>query len=124
MGLGLVVGIAALGVIAARSVVERRRQIGMLRAIGFVRRMVQRTFMLETSFIALLGITLGSILGLTLSKTVAGFIAKDMPSLVYQVPWFEVLAIAGLAYGAALLTTYLPSRQAAKVLPAEALRYE
>lgn len=124
MGLGLVVGIAALGVIAARSVVERRRQIGMIRAIGFERGMVQRTFMLETSFIALLGITLGSLLGLTLSEKVAGFMAKDMPGLVYQVPWLEVLAIAGLAYGAALLTTYLPSRQAAKVLPAEALRYE
>ena len=37
MGLGLVVGIAALGVIAARSVVERRQQIGVLRALGFHR---------------------------------------------------------------------------------------
>jgi putative ABC transport system permease protein len=37
MGLGLLVGIAALGVIAARSVVERRQQIGMLRALGFQR---------------------------------------------------------------------------------------
>ena len=35
MGLGLVVGVAALGVIAARSVVERRQQIGVLRSIGF-----------------------------------------------------------------------------------------
>ena len=41
MGLGLVVGVAALGVISARSVVERRQQIGVLRAIGFRRRMVQ-----------------------------------------------------------------------------------
>ena len=41
MGLGLIVGIAALGVIAARAVVERRQQIGMLRAIGFRRGMVQ-----------------------------------------------------------------------------------
>ena len=35
MALGLIVGIAALGVIAFRSVVERRQQIGMLRAIGY-----------------------------------------------------------------------------------------
>ena len=41
MGLGLIVGVAALGVISARSVVERRQQIGVLRAIGFRRRMVQ-----------------------------------------------------------------------------------
>ena len=38
MGLGLVVGVAALGVISARAVVERRQQIGVLRAIGFRRR--------------------------------------------------------------------------------------
>ena len=37
MGLGLVVGVAALGVISARAVVERRQQIGVLRAIGFRR---------------------------------------------------------------------------------------
>ncbi|MFN8537301.1 MAG: hypothetical protein U0232_07465 [Thermomicrobiales bacterium] len=37
IGLGLVVGIAALGVVAFRAVVERRQQIGMLRAIGFGR---------------------------------------------------------------------------------------
>ena len=37
MGLGLIVGVAALGVISARSVVERRQQIGVLRSIGFRR---------------------------------------------------------------------------------------
>ena len=35
MGLGLFVGVAAVGVIAFRTVVERRQQIGMLRAIGY-----------------------------------------------------------------------------------------
>jgi len=38
MGLGLIVGVAALGVISARAVVERRQQIGVLRTIGFQRR--------------------------------------------------------------------------------------
>ena len=38
MGLGLIVGVAALGVISARAVVERRQQIGVMRAIGFRRR--------------------------------------------------------------------------------------
>lgn len=48
MGLGLIVGVAALGVISARSVVERRQQIGMLRAIGFRRSMVRDAFLLES----------------------------------------------------------------------------
>ena len=70
MGLGLVVGIAALGVIAARSVVERRQQIGILRSLGFQRGMVQLTFLLESSFVALLGITIGVLLGAFLAYNV------------------------------------------------------
>ncbi|MHB8160576.1 MAG: ABC transporter permease [Thermoleophilia bacterium] len=124
MGLGLVVGIAALGVIAARAVVERRQQIGMLRAIGFRRGMVQKAFLLESSFVAILGITIGSVLGLTLCYSVMTFIAKDMPGLTYKIPWFNTIFIGVLAYAASLLTTYLPAHQASKVYPAEALRYE
>lgn len=124
MGLGLVVGIAALGVIAARAVVERRQQIGMLRAIGFRRGMVLQAFLLESSFVALLGITIGSILGLTMCYSVMTFIAEDMPGLTFTIPWFNVIFIGVMAYAASLLTTYLPAHQASKVYPAEALRYE
>ena len=52
MALGLVVGVAALGVISARAVVERRQQIGMLRAIGFQPEMIRRTLLAETSIVA------------------------------------------------------------------------
>ncbi|HZD59152.1 MAG TPA: FtsX-like permease family protein, partial [Anaerolineae bacterium] len=124
MGLGLVVGIVALGVIAARSVVERRQQIGMLRAIGFRRGMVQNTFILESSFVAILGIVIGSALGLGHSYNAIEFMAKDIPGLEFVLQWQSVLGIAALSYVASLLTTYLPARQASKVYPAEALRYE
>lgn len=67
IGLGLVVGIAALGVIAARSVLERRQQIGMMRALGFQRGQVRLVFLIESSFIALLGIGAGVALGLGFS---------------------------------------------------------
>src|SRR6185437_1973354 len=46
MALGLLVGIASLGVISFRSVVERRQQIGMLRAIGYQRNMIAASFLL------------------------------------------------------------------------------
>ncbi len=55
MGLGLIVGLAAIGVIAFRAVVERRQQIGVLRAIGFQSRAVSMSFLIETAFIVLLG---------------------------------------------------------------------
>ena len=124
MGLGLVVGIAALGVIAARAVVERRQQIGMLRAIGFRRSMVQRAFLLESSFVAILGIAIGTTLGLSLCYSVMDFMSGQIEGLTFKVPWTNVIFIAVLAYAASLLTTYLPARQASRVYPAEALRYE
>ena len=70
MGLGLIVGVAALGVISARSVVERRQQIGVMRAIGFRDTMVQAAFLLESSFIALTSIVVGTALGLVLAYNI------------------------------------------------------
>src|SRR3972149_3023649 len=52
MGLGLIVGLAALGVIAVRAVVERRQQIGMLRAIGFRRTLGGLGLLIEMLVIA------------------------------------------------------------------------
>ncbi len=124
MGLGLLVGIAALGVIAARSVVERRQQIGVLRAVGFQRGQVRFAFLLESSFISLLGIATGIALGVGLSGTIIENMAKSVPGVTYQAPWTMIGIVIVVAYGASLLTTFLPARQASKVYPAEALRYE
>ena len=124
MGLGLVVGIAALGVIAARSVVERRVQIGVLRAIGFRRGMVQLTFLIESSFIALLGIALGLGLGFGLSASIIKEIGETIDGVSYTIPWETIILVVVVAYGASLLTTYLPARQASNIYPAEALRMD
>jgi putative ABC transport system permease protein len=127
MALGLVVGVAALGVISARSVVERRQQIGVLRAIGFQRGMVQLAFLLEASFIALTAIVVGSALGLTVAHNVIADSA-DQPSyqgtLQFAAPWTHLAVVFVLVYAAALLTTLAPAARAAHVHPAEALRYE
>jgi putative ABC transport system permease protein len=121
---GLVVGVAALGVISTRAVVERRQQIGMLRALGFQREMVSWVFLIESSFVALLGIGLGVGLALIPASQLVNDMAVDIPGLTFQVPWKEILIVAGLAYTMTLLTTWLPAVQASRVRPAEALRYE
>ena len=122
--LGLVVGVAALGVISTRAVVERRQQIGMLRALGFQRDMVAWAFLIESSFVALLGILLGAGLAIIPAYQVVQDIAADVPGIRFHVPWGTMALVMGLAYAAALLTTWLPSNQASRVTPAEALRYE
>ena len=124
MSLGLVVGIAALGVVSARAVVERRHQIGVLRAIGYSRGMVQLSFLLESSFIALLGIVMGLGLGLLTSINVVSSISYEESDYRLIVPWVQVIGIAVAAYLLSLLTTFLPARRAGHIAPAEALRYE
>jgi putative ABC transport system permease protein len=125
MALGLLVGIAALGVISSRTVVERRQQVGMLRAIGYQARMVAFSFLLESSFIALTGIFIGAAAGLILGQNiVATFFTGLTPAAHFALPWPQISLILVLAYGFSLLTTILPAYQAARIYPAEALRYE
>ena len=124
MGLGLIVGIAALGVIAARAVVERWREIGVLRAIGFQRRMVQFSFLLESSFVALLGILIGVALGIALAPQIINLSKQEFEGMILRIPVLRIVLIIIVAYVASLLTTYMPARKAAKIYPAEALRYE
>ncbi len=125
MGIGLFVGIAAVGVIAFRTVVERRQQIGMLRALGYTRRAVAISFIMESSFISLLGILSGIILGLLLADQL--LLGQDFSGGAiesFYIPWMEILIFGGFAFIASLLMTIIPSRQASSIPIAEALRYE
>ncbi|MFQ5381526.1 MAG: ABC transporter permease, partial [Dehalococcoidia bacterium] len=126
IGLGLIVGIAALAVIAFRSVVERRQQIGMLRAIGYQRGMVALSFMFESGFTAASGILLGVSLGLSLAWVLftTGALEESTKGNGFTIPWLELAVVMGTAFGASLLMTVLPARQASGVPVAEALRYE
>lgn len=125
LALGLLVGIAALGVISTRTVVERRQQVGMLRAIGFQPYMVALTFLLESSFIALTGIVVGASVGVLLGGALVGASYESIADgRIFQIPWGQIGVIVLIAYGFSLLTTILPALQAARIYPAEALRYE
>jgi putative ABC transport system permease protein len=125
MAIGLLVGIAAVGVIAFRTVIERRQHIGMLRAIGFSRSAVALSFLIESAFVTLLGIVSGITLGLLLAFMLMKsdeFVPGGVDS--FYVPWDQILIIGGLAFVASLLMTIIPSRQASGIPIAEALRYE
>jgi putative ABC transport system permease protein len=126
MGLGLVVGVAALGVISARAVVERRQQIGVLRSIGFRRRMVQSTFLLESAFVALTAVVVGTALGLLLSFNIISD-QRRQPSwenVTMVVPWASLAVIFVVVLAVALVATVAPAVRASRTEPAEALRYQ
>jgi putative ABC transport system permease protein len=126
MGLGLIVGVAALGVISARSVVERRQQIGVLRAIGFRRKMVQATFLIESSFVALTAIVIGTVLGLILAWNIVADSRRQASweNLTLEVPWLNLGVIFLAVYVVALAATLAPAIRASRIRPAEALRYQ
>jgi putative ABC transport system permease protein len=127
LALGLIVGIAGLGVISARAVVERWQQIGMLRALGYRGSLVQRSFLMESSLIAIVGLTIGTTVGIWYSYRFLitdGFGIGFGHNPLFHVPIAEIAGILILAYLATLLTTYLPARAASRIAPAQALRYE
>ena len=86
--------------------------------------MVQLSFMLESSFIALLGIGLGVALAFGVSIDLTKQLQETFDAVTYVVPWGSIVPVVVIAYAASLLTTYLPARQASRIYPAEALRYD
>ena len=84
------------------------------------------SFLLEASFVTLVAIAAGTALGLIVSFNVITD-AAQVPSwdnLQFVVPWATLALIFFVVYVAALVTTWAPARRAARVYPAEALRYQ
>ncbi|HAJ36662.1 MAG TPA: hypothetical protein DCL15_13325 [Chloroflexi bacterium] len=124
MALGLLVGIAALGVISTRSVYERRQQIGMLRALGYQRGMVGLSFLIESSFVSITGLLIGAITGVVLGDNLVSAFFPQIGESAVAIPWSQIGLVVLGAYAFSLLTTIAPAWQASRVYPADALRYE
>lgn len=121
LSLGLVVGIAGLGVVMTRAVRERRRQVGVLRALGFQPAAVRRAFLIESSFVTIEGIVIGG--GLSVLTTwrllSSGAFGEG---LAFSVPWLQLGLILTLTFVTSLLATVAPAQQASRIRPAIALR--
>ena len=119
-GISLFVGGVGILTIMTISVSERTAEIGLLRALGARRAEIHRVFLFESLLLASAGGTAGLVLGLTIVGGIA-LLAPELP--VHPSPGYVVLAVLvavliGLAAGVA------PARNAARLVPVEALRGE
>jgi putative ABC transport system permease protein len=123
IALGLLVGIAGLGVVMIRAVRERRRSIGVLRALGFPSKTVQRAFLTESLLVTLEGVVLGTVLSVVttyqLFKNSGMFKTAEGG---FSIPWASIAILLVAATAASLLATVWPARAAARIRPAVALR--
>jgi lipoprotein-releasing system permease protein len=133
IGIGLIVMVAALNIIASLIllVMEKTRDIAILKTMGASKGSVMLVFLLQGTIIGVIGTVLGAVAGTTLAYFLDRYRLISIPSDVYQVSYlpFKVLPgdLASVIVGAVIicfLATLYPSRQAARLDPAQALRYE
>ncbi len=139
--LSLVVLIAGLNIVSGlvMLVKNKGRDIGILRTMGLTQGSVMRIFFLCGSLIGVVGTVLGVILGCLFAyfiqdiQAVVEWVAGGSvwnPEIRYltEIParlrWQDVLAVTVMALGLSFLITLFPARNAARLNPVEALRYE
>ena len=127
----LIVLVASFNIVGTltMTVSEKAREIGILKAMGATRSSISRIFMIEGLSICGVGVMLGMPLGLAICWAIETF--YQLPGDVYYISKisvrlhaFDVILVSGSALLIGLLATLYPSRQAAKLEPVEALRYE
>jgi putative ABC transport system permease protein len=121
LALGLLVGVAGLGVVTIRSVRERRREVGVLRSLGFQPGQVRKAFTFESAFTAFEGIVVGTVLAIITAAQLVGT-GEFGEGIDFVIPWTHLLVLCGSAMLASLLATAWPAQQASKIAPAVALR--
>jgi lipoprotein-releasing system permease protein len=131
--IGLIVFVAALNILISliMMVMEKTRDIAVLVSMGAKKRQIRRIFIYQGLLIGVIGTVLGLIAGFGLSWAGGHYHLVSLSAEVYSIDYvpFAPRAVDGLlvaivAIGISFIATLYPSWSAAKVLPAEALRYE
>jgi lipoprotein-releasing system permease protein len=131
--IGLIVFVAALNILISLTmmVMEKTRDIAVLMSMGARKRQVRRVFIAQGVMIGVIGTSLGSLLGYSLCWVGGHYHLLSLAPEVYSIDYvpfaprlLDGLWVASLAIGISLLATLYPCWSAARILPAEALRYE
>jgi putative ABC transport system permease protein len=121
LSLGLIVGIAGIGVVTVRSVSERTKTIGILRALGYRRSMVMSTFMIEVVWVAVLGMLNGAAIAIGFHRALYETFWKDQGAS-FSLPLTTIFLVVFGGLALVLAATAYPIRKASLVPPSAALR--
>jgi lipoprotein-releasing system permease protein len=131
--LALIVCVAALNILIALTmmVMEKTRDIAVLMSFGVRQEQVRRIFLLQGLLISIIGTVLGLIVGYGVSWLGGHYRFIHLDAEVYSIDYlpfapkvWHAVIVGAVSLGVSLIATLYPSGSAAKVLPAEALRYE
>jgi len=139
--LTLIIAVAAFNLVSTlvMTVTDKQADIAILRTLGASPRSIMKIFMIQGAVVGLVGTAIGVGLGVLVALNVdvivpfiehllgVQFLPRDVyliSALPSDLRWNDVTTIASVAVVLAFLATLYPSWSAARVKPAEALRYE
>ena len=131
--IGLIVFVAALNILISLTmmVMEKTKDIAVLMSMGAKKAQIRRIFMLQGVLVGVVGTLLGLILGYGVSWAGAHYRLISLSAEVYSIDYvpfaphlMDGAIVALIAFAVSFLATLYPSSSAARILPAEALRYE
>lgn len=131
--------VAAFNIVSSlvMAVSEKQSDIAILRTMGATPKLIRRVFMIQGVIVGLTGTVIGGVFGVIFALTISDFFAwvntglglnlldayfiNYLPS---KLDWFDVALVCSATVTLSFLATIYPAARAAKVKPAEALRYE
>ena len=133
IAIGLIMMVAALQIVASLIllVMEKSRDIGILKTMGTSPQRISVIFMMQGTIIGVVGTTVGAVIAVVLCWVLTEYRLVNIPQDVYQVAYVpfivkidDLLTVVLSAIGISFLATIYPSRQAARLDPVQALRFE
>ena len=131
--IGLIVFVAALNILISliMMVMEKTKDIAVLMSLGTKKSQIRRIFVAQGVLIGVIGTILGLILGYTISWAGGHYHFISLSPEVYSIDYvpfapraLDGVIVALVSIGISFIATIYPSWSAARILPAEALRYE
>jgi lipoprotein-releasing system permease protein len=131
--IGLIVLVAALNILISliMMVMEKTKDIAVLMSLGTKKKQIRRVFIAQGVLIGLIGTAIGLVIGYAISYAGGHYHFISLSAEVYSIDYVpfaprltDGIIVALVSIGVSFVATIYPSWSAARILPAEALRYE